>query len=229
MAEETQSVDDLATSVNEASFISVVKVSDDSFDEEDSNGGKTTSEREAKDLLLESQAAEEAGNNPNKSGDLQPHSASLTVSQFELMLSELKTRHIAEKRMLQCDLSLCKKVIHLMAKNIRLQARELRRKEVYVQQYRKLVKENQVLVRENLEYKERARVSEHKKCKLTTLILDYEHESIFRRLESEYLFEQLAKENDNLKRLMLINHDFTSSIEERLKELEREEQARAYE
>jgi len=42
------------------------------------------------------------------------------------------------------------------------------------------------------------------------------------------LFEELAKENDNLKRLMLINHDFTSTIADGIKELEKEEQAREY-
>ena len=43
----------------------------------------------------------------------------LPVTHFEVMLSELKTKHIAEKRMLQCDLSLCKKVIQLMMLTIR--------------------------------------------------------------------------------------------------------------
>ena len=42
------------------------------------------------------------------------------------------------------------------------------------------------------------------------------------------MFEELAKENDNLKRMLLINHEFTDSIEERIKELEREEQERQY-
>ena len=30
----------------------------------------------------------------------------ITMDQLELIISELKTRHIAEKRMMQCDLSL---------------------------------------------------------------------------------------------------------------------------
>jgi len=45
-------------------------------------------------------------------------------------------------------------------------------------------------------------------------------------LDSNYIFEELAKENDNLKRLLLINHDFTDSIESRMKEMEKEEQER---
>jgi len=35
----------------------------------------------------------------------------LSISQFEMILSDLKTKHFAEKRMLQCDLTLCKKTI----------------------------------------------------------------------------------------------------------------------
>ena len=60
--------------------------------------------------------------------------------------------------------------------------------------------------------------------KLKTLMVSYEQEALYQRLESDYIYEQLAKENDSLKRLLLINHDFTSSIEERIKEVEREEQ-----
>ena len=56
--------------------------------------------------------------------------------------------------------------------------------------------------------------------------MEYEHESMYKRLESQYIFEQLAKENDNLKRLLLINHEFTENIEERIKEIEKVEQER---
>lgn len=38
------------------------------------------------------------------------------------------------------------------------------------------------------------------------------------------MFEELAKENDNLKRLLLINHDFTEQIGARILEIEKEEQ-----
>ena len=57
-------------------------------------------------------------------------------------------------------------------------------------------------------------------------MMEYERESIYKRLESQYIFEQLAKENDNLKRLLLINHEFTENIEERIKEIEKVEQER---
>ena len=48
-------------------------------------------------------------------------------------------------------------------------------------------------------------------------------------MRSDFLFflqwamEQLAKENDNLKRLLLVNHDFTSTIDKRMKQIEEEE------
>ena len=47
-------------------------------------------------------------------------------------------------------------------------------------------------------------------------------------LRMQFIFEQLAKENDNLKKLLLINHDFTDSIEARIKELELEDQEKQY-
>lgn len=52
---------------------------------------------------------------------------------------------------------------------------------------------------------------------------------MYQRLESDYVYEQLAKENDNLKRLLLINDDFTQSIGERIQEIEQEEQERQLE
>ena len=55
------------------------------------------------------------------------------------------------------------------------------------------------------------------------MMINYEKESMYYRIESQYVFEELAKENDNLKRLLLINHDFTDSIEARIKEIEKEE------
>ena len=81
---------------------------------------------------------------------------------------------------------------------------------------------------------------------LKTLMVSYEKESMYHRLESnvsliilfrnmltylllsQFIFEELAKENDSLKRLLLINHDFTDSIEERMREVEKEEQERKY-
>ena len=35
--------------------------------------------------------------------------------------------------------------------------------------------------------------------------------------------EELVKENDNLKRLLLINHDYTTDIDKKIQELEEQE------
>lgn len=48
----------------------------------------------------------------------------LTRAQFEVLISDLKTKHLAEKRMLMCDLSLCKKVVKQIISCMRSQAKE---------------------------------------------------------------------------------------------------------
>ena len=58
---------------------------------------------------------------------------------------------------------------------------------------------------------------------LKTLMINYEKESLYHRVESQYMFEELAKENDNLKRLLLINHEFTEQIGALIVEKEKEE------
>jgi len=62
--------------------------------------------------------------------------------------------------------------------------------------------------------------------KLRTLMVQHEYERIKREQEQDWFYEQLAKENDNLKALLLINHDFTHDIEERVKQAEEEERKR---
>lgn len=54
----------------------------------------------------------------------------LSIVQFEMVLSDLKTRHLAEKRMLQCDLALCKKTIKMMAQSMRNNVKEKQRNEI---------------------------------------------------------------------------------------------------
>ena len=65
-------------------------------------------------------------------------------------------------------------------------------------------------------------VDQHSNLKI--LMINYEKESLYHRIESQYMFEELAKENDNLKRLLLINHEFTEQIGARILEIEKEEQ-----
>ena len=59
---------------------------------------------------------------------------------------------------------------------------------------------------------------------LKALMMEYERESLYQRIESDYIYEELAKENDSLKRLLLINHDFNESIADRIREIEQQEQ-----
>ena len=39
----------------------------------------------------------------------------------------------------------------------------------------------------------------------------------------QWAMEELVKENDNLKRLLLINHDYTTDIDKKIQELEEQE------
>ena len=59
-----------------------------------------------------------------------PIDLTLSVAQFEMMISDLNTKHIAEKRMLQCDLTLCKKMIQLMAISMRDHGKERQKNQV---------------------------------------------------------------------------------------------------
>ena len=63
-------------------------------------------------------------------------------------------------------------------------------------------------------------------ARLRTLMVQHEYERIQREQEQDWFFEQLARENDNLKRLLLINHDFTHEVEARVKRAEEEERKR---
>ena len=62
--------------------------------------------------------------------------------------------------------------------------------------------------------------------KLKTLIVQHEYERIQREQEQDWFFEELVKENDNLKKLLLINHDFTSDIDQRIRKAEEEDKKR---
>ena len=144
----------------------------------------------------------------------------LSRAQFEVLISDLKTRHVAEKRMLQCDLSLCKKVIKLMVEYMRAQSKEKQRNQIRMLQIKKLQESNKFLRDEISTLSTNNHVLTTQCSKLKALMMSYEQEALYQRLESDYVYEQLAQENDTLKRLLLINHDFTSSIEERIREIE---------
>ena len=93
-------------------------------------------------------------------------------------------------------------------------------------QIKKLQEVNKFLKNDNAGLLKKTNVLTDQCSKLKTLMVSYEQEALYQRIEYDYIYEQLAKENDSLKRLLLINHDFTSTIEERIKEVEKEEQER---
>ena len=90
----------------DTSVISVIKVSDANADK-DSELGSARPLDTLDDSVIE--AAKEVAD----------ENLTLSMAQFEMLLSDLKTKHLAEKRMLQCDLGLCKKTIKIMADSIR--------------------------------------------------------------------------------------------------------------
>ena len=97
-------VDDDGQSSLDTSIISVIRVCDNDADKESELGDQ--------DSVIEI------------GKDVEDENLTLSMAQFEMLLSDLKTKHLAEKRMLQCDLALCKKTIKIMANNIRNQGKE---------------------------------------------------------------------------------------------------------
>ena len=103
----------------------------------------------------------------------------LSINQFEMVLSDLKTRHLAEKRMLQCDLALCKKTIKLMAHSLRNNAKEKQRNEIRMLQIKKLQEVNKFLKSDNGRLVNESRVLTEQCSKLKSLMVSYEQESLY--------------------------------------------------
>ena len=51
-------------------------------------------------------------------------------------------------------------------------------------------------------------------------MIAHEYDQVYREQEQNYCLDELIKENDNLKRLLLINHDFTFDMETSIKHKE---------
>ncbi len=112
-------VADDAQSSLDTSIISVIEVKDS--EEKDKN--------DLGQILPADQEGEEAG--PDiQAAKVEDENLTLSMNQFELLLSDLKTKHLAEKRMLQCDLSLSKKVIKLMVSCIKSQVKDKQRNDI---------------------------------------------------------------------------------------------------
>ena len=146
-------------------MISVIKVSD----EVDKEEVKKTIGDNSQTVIEAAQVAE---------------NLTLSIGQFEMILSDLKTRHLAEKRMLQCDLALCKKTIKLMAENMRSQAKDRQRNEIRMLQIKKLQEVNKFQKTDNTRLISENSLLTDQCSKLKTLMIEYEYESLQQRVES---------------------------------------------
>jgi len=63
---------------------------------------------------------------------------------------------------------------------------------------------------------------------MKSLMIDYEHERVSSAVQRDYIIDNLVSENENLKRMLLIDHDAMDDISTRITELEREDQAKAF-
>ena len=106
-----------------------------------------------------------------------------------MILSDLKTKHLAEKRMLQCDLGLCKKTIKIMADSIRSQGKERQKNQIRMLQIKKLQEVNKHLKADNTTLVSENRTLVDQCSKLKTLMVAYEKESMYHRLESNVSFQ----------------------------------------
>ena len=91
--------------------------------------------------------------------------------------------------MLQCDLSLCKKMVKLMVNCMRAQVKERSRNEIRMLQIKKLQETNKFLKTENEQITKLNRVLSQQCSGLKTILIDYEQESLYQRLESDYIYE----------------------------------------
>jgi hypothetical protein len=62
---------------------------------------------------------------------------------------------------------------------------------------------------------------------MKSLMINFEHERVSHAVQRDYIIDSLVKENENLKRMLLIEHDAMGDVEQRIKDLESEEQAKA--
>ena len=110
-----------------------------------------------------------------------------------------------------------------MVDKIKEKKKENNKYEIRMIQIKKLQEINKKLKLDNEKLSKENTALTNGFSKLKTLMVEHEYERIQREQEQEWFFEQLAKENDNLKRLLLINHDFTHDIGQRIEKLEQED------
>ena len=107
----------------------------------------------------------------------------ITMTQLELIISELKTRHIAEKRMMQCDLSLQKKTIQKLTKKIKEQQKEAKKLDIWMLQIKKLSQVNKAYKEDVARLQKENFQLANQFGKVKKLMFEYENEAIYREVE----------------------------------------------
>lgn len=86
---------------------------------------------------------------------------------------------MAEKRMLQCDLVLCKKMVKMMVNCMRVQVKERSRNDISLFQIKRLKETNKYLKAENQEFTKVNTVLSSQCSGLKTVMVNYEKESLY--------------------------------------------------
>ena len=113
----------------------------------------------------------------------------LTIPQVEALLSELKTKHTAEKRLLHCDMMLMKKLIKTMVDKIKEKKKENNKYEIRMIQIKKLQEINKKLKLDNEKLSKENTTLTNGFSKLKILMVQHEYERIQREQEQEWFYE----------------------------------------
>ena len=108
-------VGDKKAAVNQSS-VSINDVSIELSQTEISQQPETEDKNEANTSVI---TVEKNDQSESDKKPLETSEITFTIPQVEALLSELKTKHISEKRLLQCDLMLMKKVMKTMSEKIK--------------------------------------------------------------------------------------------------------------
>lgn len=111
-----------------------------------------------------------------------------------------------------------------MATKLKESKREQSKLEIRMMQVKKLQQLNKCYKTDNDRLQKENFALAKQFSTLKQMLIEYENQAIYSEIEAQWVIEGLAKENDNLKKLLLINHDFVTSIDDRIAQLEREKQ-----
>lgn len=110
-----------------------------------------------------------------------------------------------------------------MSNIIRQKQKETKKFNIWKLQIKKLSALNKTYKEDNIRLQRENYALSNQFGKLKTLMIETEKQNIFNQIEAQWAMEELVKENDNLKRLLLINHDYTTDIDKKIQELEEQE------